>query len=258
MKPTGNQSETTRKVLPAAVLSLREASCSASSTKLVALSLSHPQARPRRPGTHWGHRSQYRSCCHERCARPAQPELHSGSPVESASGGEAGVAGQSRGQPGTPPHPGLWANLVLGAAAALQAGEDLGLHALYPQFPLLCRRGLEVPRLPGEGHHHKLERLLGLCGHRDTRRREGRGPLPARTCRDTPPQPRGPLSPGHLAGSRGAERRVEPPDLHPSHLRSPGEKGGEARFWHPWHCWEWVWKAEGCFLGKAELSIWRM
>lgn len=77
----------------------------------------------------------------------------------------------------SPPAPPPGAHLVLGAAAALQAGEDLGLHTLHPQLPLLCRRGLEVPRLPGEGHHHELERLLGLCGHiQGTHTRQGSPP----------------------------------------------------------------------------------
>lgn len=77
----------------------------------------------------------------------------------------------------SPPAPPPGAHLVLGAAAALQAGEDLGLHTLHPQLPLLCCRGLEVPRLPGEGHHHELERLLGLCGHiQGTHTRQGSPP----------------------------------------------------------------------------------
>lgn len=86
----------------------------------------------------------------------------------------------SPGHPPPAPLPG--AHLVLGTAAALQAGEDLGLHTLHPQLPLLGRRGLEVPRLPGEGHHHELERLLGLCGHtQGAHTRQGRAPA-ARTC----------------------------------------------------------------------------
>lgn len=151
----------------------------------------------------------------------------------------------------SPPAPPPGAHLVLGAAAALQAGEDLGLHTLHPQLPLLCCRGLEVPRLPGEGHHHELERLLGLCGHiQGTHTRQGSPPgAPAwRTVLLGLPAGGGGCVGG---GSWGAES-----SLPAWPLWSLGGKGGDARFVGSPGAARRVWKSEGCFPEKAEPSVW--
>lgn len=88
MRSMGNQSETNREVLSPVLLQGQR-------KPLVELSLSLPNPSPAGLRTHWGHRSRYRSCCRERCGRPARPEPRSGSPVESEPWERQGVAGQS-------------------------------------------------------------------------------------------------------------------------------------------------------------------
>lgn len=52
--------------------------------------------------------------------------------------------------------------LILYALTRLQAGKDLALDGLDPQFPLLVSGGLEVPRLSGQRHDDELEGIFLL------------------------------------------------------------------------------------------------
>ena len=62
--------------------------------------------------------------------------------------------------------------LVLHALAGLQAGEDLALDGLHPELPLLEGGRLEVPRLAGQRHDHKLKGVL-LLWRTEARQKEG-------------------------------------------------------------------------------------
>lgn len=53
--------------------------------------------------------------------------------------------------------------LVLYALTRLQAGKDLALNRLDPQFSLLVRRCLEVPRLTGQRHNDELKGIFLFC-----------------------------------------------------------------------------------------------
>lgn len=168
MKSTGNQRETTREVPSGGP---PEGSRQAFPKP--------PRPQPRRPPHSLGASQSIQKLLPRtvRTACTARAALWFPTRVCTAgeTGGGAGGRSVTR-PPWVPPQPGLRANLVLGAAAALQAGKDLGLHALHPQLPLLRCRGLEVPRLPGEGHQHKLEGLLRLCGDRDICHHQGGRP----------------------------------------------------------------------------------
>lgn len=52
--------------------------------------------------------------------------------------------------------------LVLNALTRLQAGKDLALNCLDPEFPLLIRRCFEVPRLTRQRHNDELKGILLL------------------------------------------------------------------------------------------------
>lgn len=131
MRSTGKRSEASRQV-PSPVL-LR-----ATHEPLTELPRSHPAPAPPAPHSLGASQSMQkllprtvRTACTARAAFWFPSRVCA---MEEARGGRS----VSR-PPGLPPQGRPRANLVLGAAAALQAGEDLGLHALDPQFPLLCR-----------------------------------------------------------------------------------------------------------------------
>lgn len=50
--------------------------------------------------------------------------------------------------------------LVFNAFTRLQAGKDLALDGLDPQFPLLVCGCLKVPRLTRQRHNDELEGIL--------------------------------------------------------------------------------------------------
>lgn len=52
--------------------------------------------------------------------------------------------------------------LVLYTLTRLQAGKNLALNRLDPQFPFLIRRCLKVPRLTGQRHDDKLKGVFLL------------------------------------------------------------------------------------------------
>ena len=66
----------------------------------------------------------------------------------------------------------VFSHLVLHALAGLQAGEDLVLDGLHPQLALLEGGRLEVPRLAGQRHDHKLKGVL-LLWRTEPRPKEG-------------------------------------------------------------------------------------
>lgn len=235
MKSTGNQRETTREVPSGGPL---EGSRQAFPKP--------PRPQPRRPPHSLGASQSIQKLLPRtvRTACTARAALWFPTRVCTAgeTGGGAGGRSVTR-PPWVPPQPGLRANLVLGAAAALQAGKDLGLHALHPQLPLLRCRGLEVPRLPGEGHQHKLEGLLRLCGDRDICHHQGGRPAA------TPPSA---LLPAWLSSSspppqppRPSPRvRSSPQTPLPDHLWRLGKDRVQGLRVPGWHCQEWAWSSE--------------